>query len=129
MRELPAEEMRSGLRAASSPTVILAEATIHNVGKAVVTVKTTDGSNLTATCLVDVRALPTGNIEVTATRLYAAYGRLYLTLPTATVMHIYTVSGALVRTFLAPAGTSSVALPRGVYVVRAGSITSKVAVD
>ena len=129
VRELPAEEMRRGLRAASSPTVILAEATIHNVGKAVITVKTTDGSNLTATCLVDVRALPTGNIEVTATRLYAAYGRLHLTLPTATAMHIYTVSGALVRTFLALAGTSSVALPRGVYVVRAGSITSKVAVD
>ena len=129
VRILPTEETRRGLRAAPDPAVVTIEGTVCGLGKAKIHVKSTDGSNLTATCLVDVRALPTGNIEVTATRLYAAYGRLHLTLPTATVMHIYTVSGALVRTFLAPAGTSSVALPRGVYVVRAGSITSKVAVD
>ena len=129
VRILPAEETRRGLRAAPDPAVVTIEGTVCGLGKAKIHVKSTDGSNLTATCHVDVRALPTGNIEASATRLYAAYGRLHLTLPTATVMHIYTVSGALVRTFFAPAGTSSVALPRGVYVVRAGSITSKVSVD
>ena len=129
VRELPAEEMRRGLRAASSPTVILAEATIHNVGKAVVTVKTTDGSNLTATCHVDVRALPTANIEAPATRLYTAAGHLHLTLPTATAVNVYNLTGTLVRTFIAPAGTSSIALSQGVYVVRAGTHTEKVFVD
>ena len=62
-------------------------------------------------------------------RIYTADGRLYLTLARAETVHIYNVSGALVRTFTAPAGETSVTLSQGVYVVRAGERTEKVAVE
>ena len=129
VRILPAEETRRGLRAASDPAVVTIEGTVCGLGKAKIHVKSTDGSNLTATCHVDVRALPTANIEAPATRLYTAAGHLHLTLPTATAVNVYNLTGTLVRTFIAPAGTSSVALPQGVYVVRAGTHTEKVFVD
>ena len=129
VRILPTEETRRGLRAASDPAVVTIEGTVCGLGKAKIHVKSTDGSNLTATCHVDVRALPTANIEAPATRLYTAAGYLHLTLPTATAVNVYNLTGTLVRTFIAPAGTSSVALPQGVYVVRAGTHTEKVFVD
>ena len=129
VRILPTEETRRGLRAAPDPAVVTIEGTVCGLGKAKIHVKSTDGSNLTATCHVDVRALPTANIEAPATRLYTAAGRLHLTLPTATAVNVYNLTGTLVRTFIAPAGTSSVALPQGVYVVRAGTHTEKVFVD
>ena len=129
VRILPTEETRRGLRAASDPAVVTIEGTVCGLGKAKIHVKSTDGSNLTATCHVDVRALPTANIEAPATRLYTAAGHLHLTLPTATAVNVYNLTGTLVRTFIAPAGTSSIALSQGVYVVRAGTHTEKVFVD
>ena len=129
VRILPTEETRRGLRAAPDPAVVTIEGTVCGLGKAKIHVKSTDGSNLTATCHVDVRALPTANIEAPATRLYTAAGRLHLTLPTATAVNAYNLTGMLVRTFIAPAGTSSIALSQGVYVVRAGTHTEKVFVD
>ena len=129
VRILPTEETRRGLRAAPDPAVVTIEGTVCGLGKAKIHVKSTDGSNLTATCHVDVRALPTANIEAPATRLYTAAGHLHLTLPTATAVNVYNLTGTLVRTFIAPAGTSSIALSQGVYVVRAGTHTEKVFVD
>ena len=69
------------------------------------------------------------NVLLPEARIYTAEGRLYLTLSRAETVHIYNVSGALVRSFTAPAGETSVMLPQGVYVVRAGSKTEKVAVQ
>ena len=112
-----------------STAEVISEGTVCGLGKAKIHVKSTDGSNLTATCHVDVRALPTANIEAPATRLYTAAGHLHLTLPTATAVNVYNLTGTLVRTFIAPAGTSSIALSQGVYVVRAGTHTEKVFVD
>ena len=129
VRILPTEETRRGLRAAPDPAVVTIEGTVCGLGKAKIHVKSTDGSNLTATCHVDVRALPTANIEAPATRLYTAAGHLHLTLPTATAVNVYNLTGTLVRTFIAPAGTSSIALSQGVYVVRAGNRAEKVVVD
>ena len=129
VRILPTEETRRGLRAAPDPAVVTIEGTVCGLGKAKIHVKSTDGSNLTATCHVDVRALPTANIEAPATRIYTAAGRLHLTLPAATAVNVYNLTGTLVRTFIAPAGTSSIGLSQGVYVVRAGTHTEKVFVD
>ena len=66
------------------------------------------------------------NVLLPEARIYTADGRLYFTLSRAETVHIYNVSGALVRTFNAPAGETSVTLPQGVYVVRAGERTKKV---
>ena len=69
------------------------------------------------------------NVLLPEARIYTADGRLYFTLSRAETVHIYNVSGALVRTFNAPAGETSVTLPQGVYVVRAGERIEKVAVN
>ena len=98
---------------------------IHSKGKAVITAQTIDGSNKSATCQVDVLAT-VGNMEASATRIYTSAGRLYLSLPTATPVEIYTLLGVRLRTFIAPAGDSSVTLPQGMYVVRAGRKIEKV---
>ena len=129
VRILPTEETRRGLRAASDPAVVTVEGTVYGIGKAKVNVKSTDGSGLNATCDVEVRSLPTGNIEASAARIYTSAGRLYLSLPTATRVEIYSLLGTLLRGFTAPAGTSSVALPAGMYVVRTGNRADKVVVN
>lgn len=98
---------------------------IHSKGKAVITAQTIDGSNKSATCQVDVLAT-VGNMEASATRIYTSAGRLYLSLPTPTPVEIYTLLGVRLRTFIAPAGDSSVTLPQGMYVVRAGRKIEKV---
>lgn len=71
----------------------------------------------------------TANTLLPEARIYTAEGRLYLTLSRTETVHVYHVSGALVRTFNAPVGETSVTLPQGVYVVRTGERTEKVLVD
>ena len=70
-----------------------------------------------------------GNTLLPEARIYAAGGRLYLTLQTAAPVGIYTLNGVLVRTFSAPAGETTVALPQGVYIVRVGERTEKVFIN
>ena len=70
-----------------------------------------------------------GNVALPEARIYAAGGRLYLTLQTAASVGIYTLNGVLVRTFSAPAGETTVALPQGVYIVRVGDTAEKVYVN
>ena len=130
VKVIPTAEKRSGssLRAYAHPTVETAEVTIVGKGQAEIIVKALDGSGVQAVCSVDVRST-VGNALLPAARIYAAGGRVYLTLPQATSVRIYTASGTLQRTMHAPAGTSSVALPEGVYVVKAGVRTEKVFVN
>ena len=70
-----------------------------------------------------------GNVALPEARIYAAGGRLYLTLQTAAPVGVYTLNGVLVRTFTAPAGETTVALPQGVYIVRVGERTEKVFIN
>ena len=102
--------------------------TIHKKGKAVITATTTDGSGKSATCSILVRST-VSNVLLPEARIYTADGRLYLTLPNAASVRIYNLNGTLVRTFNAPAGETSVTLPQGVYVVKAGAKTEKVVVQ
>ena len=102
--------------------------TIHKKGKAVITATATDGSGKSATCSILVRST-VANALLPEARIYTADGRLYLTLPNAASVHIYNLNGTLVRNFTAPAGETSLALPQGVYVVRAGERTEKVLVN
>ena len=70
-----------------------------------------------------------GNVALPEARIYAAVGRLYLTLQTAAPVGIYTLNGVLVRTFSAPAGETTLTLPEGLYIVRVGERTEKVMVE
>ena len=69
------------------------------------------------------------NAAVPEARIYAAEGLVYLTLPQAATVRIYSLNGVLVRSLTAPAGLTTVALPEGIYIVRAGARTEKVMVD
>ena len=70
-----------------------------------------------------------GNVTLPEARIYAAGGRLYLTLQTAAPVGVYTLNGVLVRTISAPAGETTVALPQGVYIVQVGDTAEKVYVN
>ena len=102
--------------------------TIHKKGKAVITATTTDGSGKSATCSILVCST-VANAALPEARIYAAGGRLYLTLQTAAPVRIYNLNGTLVRNFNAPAGETSITLPQGVYVVKAGEKTEKVFIN
>ena len=69
------------------------------------------------------------NASVPEARIYAAEGLVYMTLPQAATVRIYSLNGVLVRSLTAPAGLTTVALPEGIYIVRTGERTEKVLVD
>ena len=104
--------------------------TIAGKGKATITAATSDGSGIVARCEIEVRST-VGNVVpyAPAAKIYATAGTLHLTLPQATRVEIYTLLGIRLRTLDAPAGDTSVTLPRGLYIVRAGSAVQKVRVE
>ena len=104
--------------------------TIAGKGKATITAATSDGSGIVARCEIEVRST-VGNVVpyAPAAKIYATPGTLHLTLPQATRVEIYTLLGIRLRTLDAPAGDTSVTLPRGLYIVRAGSAVQKVRVE
>ena len=97
-------------------------------GKVTITATAADGSGVKATSIIDV-LIPQANMELSGPKVYATAGQLHLSLPASDDVQIYTVSGTLVRSFAAPAGDTSVTLPSGIYIVRVGSLTEKVAVE
>lgn len=97
-------------------------------GKVTITATAADGSGVKATSIIDV-LIPQTNMELSGLKVYATAGQLHLSLPASDDVQIYAVSGALVRSFAAPAGDTSVSLPSGIYIVRVGSLTEKVAVE
>jgi hypothetical protein len=109
-------------------TVSVSGASSLNVGSNTVTITVTaeDGTTRTYTIIV-TRNTATGNEALTTTRIYAAGGTLYITLPAAEPVHIYAITGRLVQTFAAPAGSSKLSLPCGIYIVKTASTTVKVA--
>ena len=97
-------------------------------GKVTITATAADGSGVKATSIIDV-LIPQANMELSGLKVYATAGQLHLSLPASDDVQIYAVSGALVRSFVASAGDTSVALPSGIYIVRVGLLTEKVAVE
>ena len=97
-------------------------------GKVTITATAADGSGVKATSIIDV-LIPQANMELFGPKVYATAGQLHLSLPASDDVQIYAVSGTLVRSFTAPAGDTSVSLPSGIYIVRVGSLTEKVAVE
>lgn len=98
---------------------------IHKKGKAEITAQAMDGSGKTASCQVEVIST-VGNETIDGLRVYAVDGALHLTLLAPQMVHLYDVSGALVRTMDAPAGDHVLPLAPGVYLVRIGEQIAKV---
>ena len=99
--------------------------TIHKKGKATVTATANDGSGHSDACLFDVIST-VANETIDGLRIFAADGALHLTLPAPATVHIYHVSGAMVKTLALPAGDHVLPLPSGVYVVRVGERVTKI---
>ncbi|RRD69050.1 Ig-like domain-containing protein, partial [Tannerella forsythia] len=115
--------------ATNNPSVATVDAqglvTIHKKGKATLTATARDGSGVNATCLLDVVST-VANETVDGLRIFAAGGALHLTLPKAETVHLYHVSGAMVKTLFLPAGDHVQPLPSGVYLVRVGERATKI---
>ena len=112
--------LKSGTVEGSAVTV-----RIHKKGKAEITAQAMDGSGKTASCQVEVIST-VGNETIDGLRVYAVDGALHLTLLAPQIVHLYDVSGALVRTMDAPAGDHVLPLAPGVYLVRIGEQIAKV---
>ena len=105
------------------------EVRIHKKGKAVITAQAMDGSGKSASCEVDVLST-VGNATVASpARIYAANGTLRISLPTASRVEIYTLLGQCFHSFTAPAGETSLTLPAGLYIVRAGESVQKISIN
>lgn len=102
--------------------------TVQKEGKAIITATAADGSGVKATCEVNVLTTD-ANAALEGLKIYATAGQLHLSLPAAHDVRIYTLTGALVRTLTAPAGDTTLALPAGLYIVRAGNAVQKVIVE
>lgn len=102
--------------------------TVQKEGKAIITATAADGSGVKATCEVNVLTTD-ANAALEGLKIYATAGQLHLSLPAAHDVRIYTLTGALVRTLTAPAGETTLALPAGLYIVRAGNAVQKVIVE
>ena len=101
--------------------------TIHKKGKATLTATARDGSGVTAACLLDVVST-VANETVDGLRVFAADGALRLTLPSPETVHLYHVSGAMVKTLALPSGDHVQPLPPGMYLVRVGERVTKILV-
>lgn len=102
--------------------------TVQKEGKAIITATAADGSGVKATCEVNVLTTD-ANAALEGLKIYATAGQLHLSLPAAHDVRIYTLTGALVRTLTVPAGDTTLALPAGLYIVRAGNAVQKVIVE
>ena len=65
------------------------------------------------------------NAEVDGRQIYTTDGVLYLTLPKPELVRIFDVSGRLLQTFSAPAGSSTLRLKAGYHIVQVGDTAEK----
>ena len=102
-------------------------------GDAVITVTLSGGQK--ANCYITVKKgedIPHANepiVDNSATRIWAADGLLHIATDKPTDVEVIHFSGLLLKKFRALAGDTSVALPAGVYVVKAGEKTEKVIIN
>ena len=93
-----------------------------NNGTAYITARTTDGTNLTATCVFYVGDAGAETIDSDSARVTAAGGAIRVEGAEGAEAEVYSLSGALLYR-----GTdSTIALPRGVYIVKVAGTTTKV---
>ena len=105
------------------------EVRIHKKGKAVITAQAMDGSGKSASCEVNVLSTVGNATVATPARIYAANGTLRISLPTASRVEIYTLLGQCFHSFTAPAGETTLTLPAGLYIVRAGESVQKISIN
>ena len=93
-----------------------------NNGTAYITARTTDGTNLTATCVFYVGDAGAETIDSDSVSVTAASGAIRVEGAEGAEAEVYSLSGALLYR-----GTdSTIALPRGVYIVKVAGTTTKV---
>ena len=103
--------------------------TIVGKGKAVITAAASDGSGIVARCEVNVLSTVANTVSYAPqAKVYTVGPTLYLSLPTAETVQVYTLAGTLYRTWQAPAGDTSLTLPAGTYIIKVGPLTEKVVV-
>ncbi len=93
-----------------------------NNGTAYITARTTDGTNLTATCVFYVGDAGAETIDSDSVSVTAAGGAIRVEGAEGAEAEVYSLSGALLYR-----GTdSTIAMPRGIYIVKVAGTTTKV---
>ena len=98
-------------------------------GTATVTARTTDGSNLEATCVVTVGATGVEGVETSAARIYSANGNIIIAAAEDGEAAVYDYTGRLIKSVSVVAGdNTAVPVMPGCYIVRTGVKTQSVVV-
>ncbi|MDR1780763.1 MAG: hypothetical protein LBR50_08560 [Tannerella sp.] len=72
---------------------------------------------------------PSAVAGIAALKVYASGNAIFIDAPTAGTAQIYAESGALVKTVTYGAGQTTVALTKGIYVVKTGNTVAKVVIN
>ena len=98
-------------------------------GTATVTARTTDGSNLEATCVVSVGAGAVEGVDTAAARIYSANGNIIIAAVEDGEAAVYDFTGRLIKNISVEAGDNTeVPILPGCYIVKAGTKTQSVIV-
>ena len=98
-------------------------------GTAIVTARTTDDSNLEATCVVTVGATGVEDVDTAATRIYTANGCIIIAATEDGEAAVYDFTGRLIKSVPVASGDSTaVPVTPGCYIVKTGTKTQSVVV-
>ena len=98
-------------------------------GTAIVTARTTDCSNLEATCVVSVGAGAVEGVDTAAARIYTADGNIIIAAAEAGEAAVYDFTGHLIKSVPVASGNSTaVPVTPGYYIVKTGTKTQSVVV-
>ena len=98
-------------------------------GTATVTARTTDGSNLEATCVVSVGAGAVEGVDTAAARIYTAAGCIIIAATEDGEATVYDFTGRLIKSVPVVAGdNTTVPVMPGCYIVRTGATNQSIVV-
>ncbi|MDR1780388.1 MAG: putative Ig domain-containing protein [Tannerella sp.] len=85
-------------------------------------------TNINIDVIAKEKESSTSSETISATAIWSAESKLFISAANETAVSVFTLSGALADRFTAPSGLSSFALPKGVYIVKTADTVKKLVI-